>query len=328
MAALTDKALTDDLVDQILRDCPLPAVQSQFTHQQLLDIAWEQFTRRMAPILTRARPDLFRETHDITLEADTSTYTIPKYAMGRKLYLGHLLDSTGSIQKLIHREPTEDYLWNETSSNHPYVIRLQATQIEIKPAPSSGDIAAWPTLRTYIFRRPGRFVRATDFGDGTNTGRAAQVDSVASDTVTYTELMPSDFSASSTHDFYALDEPHRRVGTAIDATGAPSTSSQTFAVADAALISAGDWVCLENETVFMPFPVDFVGHLKDLVIHSIGKTQADQQAYDSTLKELAEDAKTLFPQAAEPMDGNPQIITLRQSPFLQALRRTRGLVRQ
>lgn len=327
MAALDDMALTDTFVSVLLRDSYLQSVQSQFTHQQLLDIAWEQLVRRMAPVMVRARPTFFREVHDITLVADTSTYDIPQYAMWNKLHLASLLGANDEIAKLSRRDPAEDLFYAETTSGMPHVIRLHDKQIEIRPAPSSGDVAAWPTLRTYIYRRPGRFVRATDDGTGNNPARAAQVLTSAAGLVTYTGLMPSDFTATSEHDFYSRTSPYRRVASDVAALTAPSTSSQTFSTANAALVTAGDYVCLLDETCFLPIPVEMFGHLKDLTIKSLAKTQADKDAYEACVQEMRDDIATLFPAAADPLEENPQTISLLQSPFLNAMRRTRNMVR-
>lgn len=328
MAALVDYALWDQWLNALRRDSQLPSVQSQFTDQDLLDIAWEQVTRVLAPLLIRARPSFFRETYDITLVADQPTYLIPPFAMLNKLHLAHLRDTTGLVNKLHRREPGEDEFFYEVTSGHARGIRLHDKRIELNPAPSAGDISIWPTLRTWIHRRPSRFVRATDDGSGNNPARAARVLSVVGDVVTYDTLMPSSFDATSVHDFYSQTAPYERVATSVAALTAPSTSSQTFATATAALLQAGDWVCLENETVFMPVPVDFAGHIKDLVIASMGKTQADQKAYESAMKACADDVRNLVTTTADPMTENPLTATLRHSPFLSAIAgRGRGMVR-
>jgi hypothetical protein len=329
VAALADMALWDTWLSDVLRrDSYLPAVQSSFTDQALLDIAWEQVTRVVAPLLITARPSFFRESYDITLVAGQSTYLIPPGAMLNKLHLGYLIDTQGQVCELYRRDPAEDVLFFETTAGHPRGIRIHDKRIEINPAPSAGDITIWPTLRTWIHKRPGRFVRATDDGSGTNPARAARVLTSAAGTITYDGLAPSSFSANSVHDFFSQVEPYERVASSVTATGAPTTSSQTFATATAALVTAGDYVCLTNETCFMPIPVDFAGHIKDLTIASMGKTQADKDAYTAAMKACADDVKNLYPAAANEMTGNPQIQTLRNSPFLSAIAgRGRGMIR-
>ncbi len=322
MSALTDLALTDAFVDLLLRDSFLQAVQSQFTHQQLLDIAYEKTIGIVCPLLFTARKAFFRESYDITLVADQETYDIPSYAMGDKLYLGYLLDTDDKPHKLEQRDPPEDVFFFETTSGHPGTIRLHDKTIEINPAPSSGDISTYPTLRTWIHRRPGRFVRATT--SGSNTGRAAKVSTVVSTTVTYTGTPPTDFTSSSEHDFYD-SVTHRRIGTDVTATGA-SGSTQSFASADAALLSANDWVCLKDETVFLPFPVDLVGTLKSLTIAQIAESQGDREAMATAEAAAAKYIQTLFPAIATPIEGSPPAVTLHHSPFLRAYRRGRGMV--
>lgn len=324
MAELPDKALWDTWIDSLMLSSQLPAVQSQWTHQQLLDIAWEQVVSVMMPMLITASPRFRRENHDITLEAGESTYTIPEHAMLRKMHLVSLLDTSGRPGKLNRLEPSEYEFFFQTSSGHPTRITVHDTTIELNPPPSAADILIWPTLRTWIHRRPGHFVRATDDGSGNNPARAARVLTSAAGTVTYTALMPSDFSASSEHDFYSQTEPHRRLGTSVVATGTSGTSAQTFATADAALVAAGDYVCLANETCFMPFPVDMGRHCKDLVIYSIGKTQADKDAYQTAIEAMQRDIAIMFRAASDPLPNNPLTQTLQHSPFLRALGTRRG----
>jgi len=88
-------------------------------------------------------------------------------------------------------------------------------------------------------------------------------------------------------------------------------------------------VCVKNETCFLPVPVEMGGHIKDLVIRSLGKTQADKDAYQTSVSALKEDIAVNFSAASDPMPGNPQTITLYHSPYLKALggRRGRGMVR-
>lgn len=329
MAALVDLAVTDTFIAALKRDSFLPAVQSQFNDQDLLDIAYEEFLRRMAPIMLKARPTFFREAYDIPLVGGVPTYNIPQFAMLNKLNVAHLLGVNGEIGKLIRRDPSEDVYFYQTSASHAIWIRLHDKVIEINPTPNTGDVNAWPTLRCWIHRRPGRFVRLTDDGSGNNPARAAQI--IANDgngTLTYNTLMPSSFSASSEHDIYDQNSPYVRLVTDKTAIAAPSTSSQTFTTTDLpSTVGVGDYVCLTNETCVLPVPVEFTPHLKDLVIRSVGKTQADRDAYQMSLEEMERDIMTLFSAAADPMEGNPQTISLLQSPFLAAMRRGRTIVR-
>lgn len=324
MAELDNAALWDTWLAWLVRDSRLPAVQGAYDHQDLLDIAWEQVVGIMAPTLVTASSRFFREEYDITLVAGQSRYDIPPYAMLNKLHLGTLLDTDGRPGKLTRLEPTEYEFFFSTSSGHPTRITMHDKQIELNPAPSAADILVWPSLRTWIHRRPGRFVRATDDGSGDNPARAARVLTSAAGLVTYTGLMPSSFNATSEHDFYLHTSPHRRVATAAAALTAPDTSSQTFSTANAALVTAGDYVCLKDETCFMPVPVEMGGHVKELVIYTIGKTQADKDAYQTAVEAMKMYVATNFATAANPMTGNPQLQTLNHSPFMKALGGRRG----
>lgn len=331
MTELVDLSLTDAFLDTLRRDSWLQAVQSQYTDQQLLDIAHEKIVRVMAPLMIKASKRFFRAVYDITLEADVDEYDIPPSAMGNKLHLAALIDNDGRPSKLTRKEPAEDIFFHAGTSGHPMWIRLDDKTIVVDPAPSAGDIAAYPTLRTYIHREPGRLVRATSSDE--YPGRAIRVASVAAGTgvVTYdtSSTMPSDFAADSEHDFYSAVGPYKRKAAATAATAIDATLlTQTFDPDTADLLAAGDWVCLKNETCFVPVPANMVGHAKDLTIAQIARTQGDKDAQAAAEKALAADIAILYPAVADPMDENPQPLTLFHSPFLQMFgRRGRGTVR-
>ncbi len=326
MAELTDYALWDKWIETVLRDSYLPAVQSAYVHQDLLDIAWENFIGTVGPLVAQAKTSLLREYHDITLVAGQPTYDIPEHAMLGVVRLAHLLDTTGRIGKLHRREVTEDEFFFMTTAGHPIGIRVHDKQIELNPAPSAADILVWPTLRTWIWRRPGRFVRATDDGSGNNPARAARVLTSIAGTVTYTGNMPSSFDTDSEHDFFKHTAPYRRIATAAPATGVVGTDAQTFAAATAALVTAGDYVCLKNETCLMPVPVEMGVHLRNLTVRTIARTQADKEAHAMAQTALQEEIKVLFPAIVDRLPGNPLIATLNHSPFMPG-RRGGGMVR-
>ncbi len=317
MAALTDLTLTDGFIESLIERSQLPAVQSQLTHQQLLDRAYAKILRKMAPLLITARKSFFREIEDITLVASQSEYDIPEKAMLEKLYLTSLLGPNGEVSELQYTEPTEDLFFFQTEDGHPIRFRLDDKVIVVNPPPTAADLASWPTLRTYIHRRPGRLVRATS-DEESNEGRAAQVLSVDTITgiVTYTDTLPANFTDLTTHDVYSLTGLHKRKVTEITATAA-TTTTQTFAAADVADIVAGDWVCLEGETVFLPVPAEMVEHVQDLVIADIAATQGDKDAIQNAEKAMRDDIALLFPASAKPSEGNSQRVTLLGSPFLK-----------
>lgn len=322
MALLVDKMVTDEFIADVKAFSFMPAVQSQWTHQRILDLAYHEILSSVVSPLTMIDHSFYREIHDIALVADQASYDVPRYAMLSKIYTAYLIDDDGGVCPLQGVNPPENVHFNSTSSGHPWSIRCDGHQIVLNPAPSAGDIETYPTLRTFIYRRPGRLVRQTT--DGSNTGRAAVVSSVASTTVTYTASTPTDFTSSSVHDFYDGSAPFRRIGSAISAVTEPGATSQTFSTANAALLEAGDYVCMRDETCIVPVPShELLLPLQHLVIAAIGATQGDKDAYKSSAEKFKAIVTELYPAIANRLQNNMPAITLLASPFLQGMRRGR-----
>ncbi len=326
MSLLTDKMITDEFLADIRRDSFLPAVQTQWTDQKILDVAYDEVLSGVVAPLTQIDHSFYREISDITLVADQGEYDVPRYAMLGKIYTAYLVDTDGNIGGLHGVNPPENVHFNVTSSGHPWSIRIDGSQIVVNPEPSSTDIATWTTLRTFIYRRPGRLVRLAT--DGSNTGRCATVSGVAGTTVTYTGNTPTDFTSSSVHDFYSGHYPFRRIGSAVTATAKAAANTQGFSTANAALLSAGDYVCMRDETCVVPLPShELLKPLRQLVIASIAASHGDKDAYKTALEMFVQKVDQLYPASSNRLQNNLATMTLRASPYLKALGRGRRMVR-
>ncbi len=319
MALLVDKMVTDEFIADVKRDSFMPAVQSQWTHQRILDVAWDHALSVVAVPLTDADHSFYREADDTTLVAAQVAYDMPRYAMMSKIHLMQLIDTDGLPQKLERIDPQDEWIWKSSSDGHPRRIRIDGLQIICNPAPTATDILTWPTLRNYIYRRPSRMVRLTT--SGSDTARAAQVLTAAGTLVTYTGSKPSDFSSSSIHDFYQGRPPFRRIGSAVTATASAATDTQGFATGSVALLQAGDFVCLRDETCVVPVPsAELLLPLKLVVRAAIAGTQGAKGVYEQTMKDFASLVAQLYPAAANRLQGNLAAMSLHHNPFMRAVR--------
>ena len=291
---------SDDLVTDIERDSFTPAAQDQFTAVQKLKIADDELQESLAPILVALDMGYFLEAADTALVSGQSGYDFDRYAMWNKVRRVELLDAGGNPREIDLVTPEQRQNYDITNNGSPAAFELSHTQIVLLPTPAT----ATETLRQWIYRRPGRLVPVTS---------AAVVQSVDTGTgvVTYTASKPSTFTASSVHDFYRGTSPFRRVGTAATATASGGATLQTFSTANAALLQAGDYVCVRDETVFPAVPIELVPFLKDLVIRSLARTQMDQAAYQVARAEIVDRAKAAM--AAGPgarAVGHPKKISI------------------
>jgi hypothetical protein len=267
---------TDDLVTDVQRDSYLPVAQRDFSSSVILNIADQELQETIAPALVAFDDGWFLETDDQDFAASTADYVIPRYAMWGKVRRAEALTSSGDPRDLVRLTQEQVGGWDTTGTGTPNAYLVMHDVVRVYPKPSD----ATEDLRLWIYRRPGRMVPTTS---------AAQVSSVNSGTgvVTYTGAPPATFTSSSTHDFYRGTSPFRRIGTAKAAT-AQTGSTQTFSTTNAALLTAGDWVCVRDETVFPAIPIELHPFLKDLVIRSMARTQGDAAQYQRQRQEIAD----------------------------------------
>src|SRR4051812_854800 len=120
--------VTDEFVADIKRDSLMPAVQSQWTHQRILDVAWNHVLSLVAVPLTEADHSFYREADDTTLVAEQSAYDMPRYAMMSKIHEMQVMNTTGVVQHLERLDPQQEWIWKATSSGHPRRVRIDNMQ--------------------------------------------------------------------------------------------------------------------------------------------------------------------------------------------------------
>lgn len=291
---------TDDMLTAVKRDAFLTTAQGNFTDASLLAIGQDHLNSIVQPLLMSEREGWFRKYTDIPFVANQAAYTLPTYAMYGKLESIQYLDSSSRILPYqfsrLEIENLGDVLPTLTTGT-PRFFTVDSDSITVYPTPS----VATDSIRVYYDRRPGTLVLKA---------AAAQVLSVVTATgvVTYTATPPSTFTASSNNDFYNGLSPYQlRYQTT--ATGA-SGSTQTFPLPSVANLVTGDWVCLKDQTVFLPIPEELMPFLKDLIIASLARTQQDKDLYQTQVSEIAKRIKTTLSATGNRLPGNPKKIRL------------------
>jgi len=273
---------TNDLLDQIKLEAYIPVAQGNFTDAQILSIADGEVMNTICPTLVSMDENWYLETTDGAYTANQSDYTLPQYAMWLKLKRVDRINS-GQILPIIRIDIPDLRYMQTSSTGTPHSFYLKHDVITFVPTPASGIT---DTYRFYIYRRPNRMVV---------TSAAAQVQSVnlVNGQVTYTAVPPATYTASSFHDFFKGLSPFRRIITNSQAT-AIAGAVQTFPVADVQGLVAGDWICVHDETVFPPAPIELHEDIKDLTIAMLMKTQSDFDSYQSTKAEIVEKIKSMM----------------------------------
>lgn len=286
---------SDDLVADIQRDAYLTAAQRNFTPAQMLTIADQELYDGLAPMLASLDQGYFEENVDSTTSANVASYDLNQFAMWNRVRRVDILDGTDLVE-LRQITPEQIFDYNPMQTSTPRAFLFSGTQITLFPTPDKAY-----TLRQRIYRRPGRLVLAAS---------AAVVASIASPTLTYTATVPSTFTASSIHDFYRGTSPFRRIDTSVTATANPSGTTQSFPVADVALVLAGDYVNITGETCFPGVPIELQPHLKDLVIRSMDRTQGDQSQWQLQRQEIVDRAKGTMLGTSNRATGQPRRLSI------------------
>lgn len=296
---------TDQLVADIKRDFYLPVDQDTFTPSTILSVADDELMSEVFPLFKSFNEGFFLEPVLQSFVAGQAEYTLPKYAMWNAVYL---------VQRTVNGVPVyPDYGRIEIGQLTEYQTNIQGTPqvyylldntIVFAPTPAVGTPDAF---RLWIYRRPGRMVPVSE---------AAQVLSVNYGTgqVTYTAAPPSTYTASSFHDFYSKTPPFRRLATNIQAS-ALAGAVQTFPIASVQTLVAGDFVCLLDETVIPPVPMEIVPFLKELTIKSMARTQMDQETYALQKQEVIDKIKAAMIVPGNRTVGKAKGISLSKHPL-------------
>lgn len=321
MAIPFELGFTDNFLEALKRDSYLQSVQGQFTDQDLLDVVREQVVSQIVSLMIEVKRDHMLEQHDITLEAEQARYDLPRYAMYDMLNRARLVRADGTLRPQLLRASRDDVdaLEGLTPST-PQRVRIEGVEIVLYPAPSTSSLVECPTLRTWIYRRPGRYVRAVTSGD--ELGRAVQVQSIdtGSGQVTYTGAPPSGFSDASVHDFFRGEYPFRRYVTAATALDF-SDPTQRFSDEVVSQVRPGDWVCFTNETCFLQVPDEIVPAAKEMSIVALSKSKGDRATVAAALQSMAASAVKALNIIGDRFDNQPALISLRGSPFVNGIGR-------
>lgn len=292
---------TDDLVSTISRDSFLTTAQGNFSPDTLLGIAQDHLESTLIPMLLSEREGWFLTFTDIPFIANQADYTLPTYAMYGGLESVQYYSS--SSQQIRPDSLTRIEIENlglvlpSTSSGTPVFFTVSSGSITVYPTPNT----AQDSMRVWYDRRPGQMVVKSE---------AAQVLSINTGTgvVTFTGTPPATFTSSSAMDFYNGSSPYQIKGQAT--ATAQFGSTQTFSLANAALLAAGDWVCLRDQTVFLPIPQELKSFLSDLVIASLARTQQDANLYQAQVQIISKNAKQVLSSTGNRLPGNPKKIRM------------------
>lgn len=272
----------NSLLDQIKLEAYIPVAQGNFSAAQLLSIADSEILNTICPTLVSMDENWYLESETQAFVGNQASYTLPQYAMWLKLKRVDLMNQNQVLP--ITRSDVPQLQYSNTNQNGtPYSFFLKHDVVTFFPTPAAGITY---DFRIWFYRRPNQMVVESE---------AAQILSVNKVTgvVTYTAAPPATYTATSFHDFFAGLSPFRRLVTNAQAT-AQAGATQTFAIADVQDLSPGDWICIHDQTVFPPVPIELYDFVKDLTIAILTKTQSDFDTYNAQKGEIVERMKSVM----------------------------------
>lgn len=291
---------TDDFVNNVYSQGSFPDPSNNFPPVTVLSVAQDELFNALIPLLCSLDSGYYIETEDYPFIGGQSSYVFSKYAMWNKLRRIDKLVN-GRVNPLTRIEVDQLYLYDQSGQGEVTAFCLQNDTLVFVNPPSNGTTEQY---RIHIYRRPGKMVQ---------TSEAALVQSVnyATGQVTYTINPPATYTASSRHDFYSSTSPFKRIKTNIQAT-AIAANVQTFPIADVQTLVAGDYVCLLDETVYPPLPVELQQFLQELTINGINKITMDVNEYQLRRQAIIDSVDGLMRSApGQRVTGQAKKLTLR-----------------
>lgn len=270
---------------------------------------------RIIPAILNTREEFFVKTRDYQLSELTDIggnrlqLTLPSRVIAGRLRGVELIDANDLTRvSTLDRLPPElagTSNWNYTSS---YGYIFQGNTIIIP----QNLMDASHLLRLKYFRRPNRLV------DMTKAGKVTVVDTITG-TITLDGL-PTGMLAGTKIDVIANYEPFDAV---IESYPIISVGGSTIQVslANAALITVGDYVCFEFETVIPQLPVECFPILTQFTVSAVLKSLGDFAGAAAVMTELADLEQAIYAMMEGRDEGSPQKVVATSSLWSPARRR-------
>lgn len=267
---------SSDLIRSIKRRGFVPESQETFQAEDFLEMATEKVNIALMANLIEARGDYLVYFEDQALETDVAEYQIPPRAHGDKLREAAIVDSNGkTIRELtqISMEELSDYQSGTSSYGmlEPFYVQNN-TLVLLNTSFQSGN-----SIRMYFYMRPNKLVVETRAATASQVSASVEVDNVAAQTGTITNIALTGVVTSVAH---GLSNSAKIIITGSDSTPAvDGTQTVTVLSADTFTIGAtistagttGSW-SLAADVVVIPstvFPKHFTSDIFYDVVQNV-----------------------------------------------------------
>lgn len=229
-----------DLISNIKLRGSFPTANDLFSNADYLNILNDEMMNQVVPIITKLNEEFFLTYKDYPLIVGTTTYRIPKRAVGSMLRDVQLISSSGSVTSLSRLFEEDKY--STTQGQLGYYIK--GNQIVLSPTPTDSNY----TLRLAYFRRPSKFVLPSACGAITS------IDTALNQVVV--SATPSTMTTGTLIDFVQGDSPYDLLEMDSAITSVAGTTITFSSLPDD--LAIGDYISLAGECCLPMIPEEMI----------------------------------------------------------------------
>lgn len=307
---MSDVLTSSKLVKSIRRRAFIPADQSTFTDQDLLEMATEEMSLFLIPYLNQGQEEYLIYHEDEQAVAGQDTYSIPYRAQGNKLRDLQYVDSQGNVVAELSRismEELVDYKYNYRTEVSD-LFYIQNNKIKLVNEFPGSEIL----LRKYFYLRPNALVEEK------RTGKIQSIDRNSG--IITLETFPNNFANIPVMDFVAVESPCVILSYDITPINInTNTRSVTFNTSDIPEdLQVGDYLCQKQESPIPQIPSELHPILAQRVAIACLEALGDEENKQSQERRLMAMEKSVDILIDDRVEGAPRKIKSRHSPLRQA----------
>lgn len=153
---------SDDLVTEVRRRSRLPSA-TDLSDAEILQYADQEMQTTIADVIRNASASFWLTTREVTLVSGTSSYAIPRRAIGAGVERVELEDANGIRSQVVAVSEEDTWRWASGGRDHrwpsPYAFTLEGEALRLWPTPTE---SAAHTLRIRYQRQPSRLVAVAE----------------------------------------------------------------------------------------------------------------------------------------------------------------------
>lgn len=280
---------TDYLIDQVKRRGSFPSSQNLFTNARLILMLDDELKTRIVPFLMSFHDNHFLTSTEYTGNGSTVSFKIPDDAVGGKLKDISIYYSNGEPKyNPVPRIDVQNLLY----SNFGYYVEDNYAKFyPATKAPTSSDI-----IRMYYYKRVSDLVAVSE---------ARQISNISGDDVDSATSLPSTFIAGAAVQIVSKKSPFKIVWTGEISSVVSNTITLDSTPTNAIV---GDWLCLENQSVFPSIQVECVPLLCEAVVIKCMESMNDESGMQNAMNNYAQMEAYVKSTLSPKVDSSPKKI--------------------